>query len=66
MNAGEPYVFFNNDPKGIPGDPSKMDGWDYDPVTGKLTFYGPTCDLLKSGTVTDVDVVFGCDMPTPD
>ena len=50
----------------IPRDPTHMNGWDYDPATNQITFYGPACDALKAGTVTDVDIVFGCDEPTPD
>jgi hypothetical protein len=43
-----------------------MQGWDYDPATNQVTFYGDECQQLKDGTVTDVDVVFGCNEPTPD
>lgn len=65
-NAEEIYVFFDDEPTAIPRDPNHGDGWDYDPNTNQITFYGPTCELLKSGQVTDVDVVFGCDEPIPD
>jgi len=57
------YVFFNNDPVGVSADPS--DGYTYDPSTNTLTFNGAACDALQSGTVTDIDVVFGCPKPTP-
>jgi hypothetical protein len=60
------FVFFDNDPGGVPKDPTHADGWDYDPMTNQVTFYGPTCEALKAGTITDVDIVFGCDEPTPD
>lgn len=59
-------VFLQNDPAKIPQDKTHTTGWDYDPATNSVTFYGATCDLIKSGTITDVDVVYGCDVPTPD
>jgi hypothetical protein len=59
------YVFFDNDPAGIAADPSHMQGWDYDAATNQVTFYGATCDAIKAGTVSDVDIVFGCDEPSP-
>lgn len=58
------YVFFENVTK-VARDATHMDGWDYDPATNQVTFYGPSCDSLKSGTVKDVDIVLGCDAPTP-
>ena len=36
------FVYFNDDPAGIPRDPTN--GWSYDPVTKKLTFHGAACD----------------------
>jgi hypothetical protein len=56
------YVYFNNDPAGILEDAGN--GWTYDPATKKLTFHGTSCDQLKGGTVSDVDVVYGCPGPT--
>lgn len=56
------YVYYSNTEL-VPHDTSHMAGWDYDPATMSLTFYGPYCDRLKSREVTDVDVIFGC--PTP-
>lgn len=61
-DPGEIYVFFNNTALG--GDATN--GWTYDAATNTVTFHGTSCDQLKAGTVTDVDVVFGCDSPTPD
>lgn len=57
------YVFFNDDPAGIPMDP--VNGWTFDPNTNTLSFHGAACEALKSGTVMDVDVVYGCDIPIP-
>lgn len=55
------YVFF--DKVSVPRDPTHMNGWDYDPATNTVEFFGPSCDALKAGTVTDVAVVFGCNKP---
>ncbi len=60
------FVFLNNDPKGILADKTHMTGWDYDAMTNQVTFFGSTCEAIKSGMVTDLDIVFGCNMPTPD
>ncbi len=59
------YAFFNN-LTSVPRDPGHLNGWDYDPATMTLTFYGGFCDQLSSGAVTDVDIVYGCAGPTPD
>ncbi len=57
------YVFF--DDQSVPRDPSHSAGWDYDPLTNQITFYGQECTSLKADLVKDVDVVFGCDEPVP-
>jgi hypothetical protein len=57
------YVFFDN--AKVARDTNHSAGWDYDPKTNQITFYGADCDKLKTNQVTDVDVVFGCDQPTP-
>jgi hypothetical protein len=36
-----------------------VDGWDYDEDTNVLTFFGPTCDAVKTDQHL-VQVVFGC------
>lgn len=64
-DPNEIYVFFNNVDK-VTQDPTHAMGWDYDAASNQVTFYGATCDKLKAGEVTDVDIVFGCDEPTPD
>jgi hypothetical protein len=64
-NPDEIFVFFDNTQK-VDKDTTHAMGWDYDPATNQITFYGPTCDTLKAGQVNDVDIVFGCDEPTPD
>ncbi|MEJ7730045.1 MAG: VWA domain-containing protein [Polyangiaceae bacterium] len=64
-DASKIFVFFDNT-ESIARDATHMQGWDYDPATNQVTFYGDDCQQLKDGTVTDVDVVFGCNEPTPD
>ena len=47
-------------------DPTHMSGWDYDPATNRVTFYGPACDSIQSGDVETVSIVFGCpELPPP-
>lgn len=55
------YAFFDLDPTGVPNDP--VNGWTYDPVTNSVTFHGTSCDAIKMGTVVDIDIVYGCNMP---
>jgi hypothetical protein len=55
------YVFF--DKIGVPRDPTHQSGWDYDPQTNTITFYGQDCQNLKDGKIGKVDVVFGCNQP---
>lgn len=62
-DPGKIYVFFDDDPAGVPLD--QTDGWTYDPVTNTITFHGTSCAAIQSATVTDVDVVFGCNVPVP-
>jgi hypothetical protein len=64
-DPSEIYVFFDNDPTGIANDATHTEGWDYDPVTNQVTFYGLACESIRSNAVSDVDIVFGCDEPTP-
>jgi len=61
-NPSEIFVFFDNVTK-VPRD--IMDGWEYDATKNQVVFYGPACDSLKNGIVKDLDIVFGCDEPTP-
>jgi hypothetical protein len=60
-DASKIFVYFNDDPTGIAKDATN--GWSYDPVTNKLSFNGSSCTQLKSGTVKDIDVVYGCAGP---
>lgn len=43
-----------------PRDPSGVNGWGYDPATGRVTLYGPTCAAVSSGGTTSVQMVYGC------
>jgi len=58
------FVYFDDDPAGVPNDAS--DGWTFDAASGTLTFHGAACDAVRAGTVTDIDVVFGCPGPVLD
>lgn len=62
-DPGKIYVFFNDDPVGIPL--SELDGWTYDPATNTIHFHGSACEMIVGGSVSDIDVVFGCDFPVP-
>ena len=64
-NPDEIYVFFDN-VTSVLRDATHMKGWDYDAGSNQVTFYGQQCEDLKAGVVTDVDIVFGCNEPTPD
>jgi hypothetical protein len=57
-NHDELYVFINGE--SIPRDPVHVDGWDYNPKTNQISFFGPPCELLQSGQVMDLEFVFGC------
>jgi hypothetical protein len=41
-------------------DQTHANGWDYDPLTNQINFYGPTCSQLQSGTVQGLEIIFGC------
>ncbi|MEO7110514.1 MAG: hypothetical protein ABI183_08765 [Polyangiaceae bacterium] len=58
------YVFDNGDAS-VPRDPGHANGWDYSTATNTVTFYGAICDGLKAGTVTDVQVIYGCPTGVP-
>lgn len=61
-NPADIFVFFDNVSK-VPRD--QMNGWEYDLAKNQIVFYGTACDSLKNGIVKDLDIVFGCDQPTP-
>jgi hypothetical protein len=58
------YVFDNGDAS-VPRDPGHADGWDYSAATNTITFYGAICDGLKAGSVSDVQVIYGCPTGVP-
>jgi len=55
------YVYFNDDPAGVPQDAA--DGWTYDEATMTLECHGASCAQIQMGAVTDIDVVYGCEGP---
>ncbi len=52
------YIYF--DGAGVTRDTTHTMGWDYDPATNQITFYGADCTLLRTGQVTDLVLVYGC------
>lgn len=60
----ELYVFLDDKP--VARDTTRADGWDYDEASKQVAFYGPSCDGLRDGSLTDIDIVFGCPEPTPE
>ncbi|HJL14676.1 MAG TPA: VWA domain-containing protein [Sandaracinaceae bacterium LLY-WYZ-13_1] len=58
------FVYFDDDPAGVSEDAS--DGWTFDATSGTLTFHGSACTQIRSGAVSDIDVVYGCPGPVLD
>lgn len=58
-NATKLYVFANRQDQGA-RDTTHTDGWDYDSDTNRVVFYGAACTAIQNGSVTRIDVVFGC------
>ena len=58
----ELYVFFDNENQ-IQRDPTHAEGWDFNPETLTLSFFGTACELLQNDQVVDIDVVYGCARP---
>jgi hypothetical protein len=50
------------DGNGIPTDP--VNGATYDAASNSITFHGSSCDKIKTGSATKVNVVYGCPSPT--
>ena len=45
----------------VPRDASHLDGWDYTDYSYQtITIYGPSCDALANGSVTEAQLVFEC------
>lgn len=56
--VGEIFVYFDDVP--VQQDPTHTSGWDFDPASRQLTFYGASCEMLRSGEVDDLVIVQGC------
>jgi hypothetical protein len=54
----EIFVFFD-DRTAIPRDRDHVDGWDFDRDTNVVTFFGPTCEAVKTDLHL-IQVLFGC------
>lgn len=56
------YVFFNGSEQ-IARDTSHVNGWDYNPANNQVDFYGTQCTRITGGSVSKVQVVYGCPSP---
>ncbi|HEY3235962.1 MAG TPA: hypothetical protein VGJ84_14690 [Polyangiaceae bacterium] len=54
------YVFINN----FSVERNSPDGWSYNPDSNVVSFLGASCNTVRAGGV-DIDVVFGCNQPSP-
>jgi hypothetical protein len=50
------FVYFND---ALVGEDA-TNGWTYDPVNNTVTFFGSSCDSLRTGVVTDLVIVHNC------
>jgi hypothetical protein len=41
-------------------DVKHVDGWDYDAAKQQVHFYGASCTSLQTGSIDNLDIVFGC------
>ena len=44
----------------VPRDPTHMNGWDFGPGNMSIQFYGSYCSMLQSGSINNVQAIFGC------
>ena len=58
------HVFLDN--KQVSKDTSHKSGWDYDAANNLLTFYGQTCQDLRTNKTKAVDIVLTCKQPGVD
>ena len=54
------YAYLDGEP--VDRDPLRRDGWDYDPGTNQIVFFGEACDALQSGEVEDLAILQTCDL----
>ncbi len=54
-------VTFDGQP--VPRSLSSTNGWNYTSNGTEITFFGNACDLLRTGSVKQVDFAFGCKGP---
>ena len=50
------FIYFDN---ALVGEDA-ANGWTYDPVTNTVTFFGTSCDSLRTGVVSDLVIVHNC------
>jgi hypothetical protein len=58
LEPSKVFVGINN--QLVPHDPNRLSGWDYEPTTSRVRFYGPACDALVITPSAHVQVNYGC------
>jgi hypothetical protein len=53
-------VAVNVDGLRIMRDPTRSNGWDYGPGNRVINLYGRACEIVKSGGVLNLEIIFGC------
>jgi Mg-chelatase subunit ChlD len=56
--SGSDLIVYQDDQM-VSQDPSHQSGWDWDPGTNTLTFYGSDCDAILGGQTDSVTIQFG-------
>ena len=59
--AEDLFVYFNDDPAGVPEDAAN--GYTFDMDANTVSFHGSACMRITDGDVSDIDIVFGCPGP---
>jgi len=54
------FVYYGGATMQVPRDINHQLGWDYDPASMELTFYGTYCTELKTGSLNNLVVSYGC------
>jgi hypothetical protein len=46
--------------KRVARDQNRQNGWDYGAGDRAVQLYGPACDMVKTGNISSVEIIFGC------
>ncbi|MBW1806948.1 MAG: VWA domain-containing protein [Deltaproteobacteria bacterium] len=55
------WVYFDGQP--VSRDRNHQNGFDYNGILNQIDFYGPACDRLLNGEVSEIEVKMGCAPP---